>query len=548
MEKSYELVKEIIDKNTFKNFNSEVFFHVNIKGNNYFVQITKDFDGIKIDFHENILGLYSFYKNKKADYNYHEELDGLSQKYQLYLLDFNALKENQVNYELVDELEDLNINFNEYFPVFKKYDFGYSDFYIEDEDKILVELLNVLFFIINLDKEKFLLKENKINKSKIFTISKSEDGYEYSYKLLKNIIENNYKNNIDIIIDKKIKEKIKLKDFGNDELIIDFFSLGRQIIKDDKKYYPLIFIIYNSSKEILLERAVIDPDDLLSLQDYFVYILNNLENKPKKIISNNRYLNLYLKDLIKEFDIKLQKGCIEKLIKYKFRVIKSNIDYNKKLLEYCIALTNFYGVISFDRLIEIFNEYNNEDIDKEDILEIIYFANDKLQNNFVYNNYELLITESQFYQKDYLEILKNRNGDLYYKLDKDEVLKYLDNNYFDKTRYYIELEKYLVDNFNLKYSIKDIMIDINVDFQLGFEWDSFLRNIKDSILGKINQTQSNKLFDFYGKLYKETRLWRLNGYTLDEFEKLQEKIENIGRNDLCYCGSGEKYKYCCLDK
>lgn len=35
---------------------------------------------------------------------------------------------------------------------------------------------------------------------------------------------------------------------------------------------------------------------------------------------------------------------------------------------------------------------------------------------------------------------------------------------------------------------------------------------------------------------------------LNAFTKLQSKLginKNIGRNDLCYCGSGKKFKRCC---
>ena len=30
--------------------------------------------------------------------------------------------------------------------------------------------------------------------------------------------------------------------------------------------------------------------------------------------------------------------------------------------------------------------------------------------------------------------------------------------------------------------------------------------------------------------------------------KSENKREDLGRNDLCWCGSGKKYKRCCLDR
>ena len=29
---------------------------------------------------------------------------------------------------------------------------------------------------------------------------------------------------------------------------------------------------------------------------------------------------------------------------------------------------------------------------------------------------------------------------------------------------------------------------------------------------------------------------------------IKQKKEKIGRNDLCFCGSGKKYKKCCIKK
>jgi preprotein translocase subunit SecA len=65
-------------------------------------------------------------------------------------------------------------------------------------------------------------------------------------------------------------------------------------------------------------------------------------------------------------------------------------------------------------------------------------------------------------------------------------------------------------------------------------------------------------------LANNTRIWENNGYTPNEiFEKYEKpnlrplptesfsgvvKSKKIGRNDPCPCGSGKKYKKCCLGK
>ena len=38
-------------------------------------------------------------------------------------------------------------------------------------------------------------------------------------------------------------------------------------------------------------------------------------------------------------------------------------------------------------------------------------------------------------------------------------------------------------------------------------------------------------------------MWIYNGYSINEYSKI--KKDKMGRNDLCSCGSGKKYKKCC---
>lgn len=37
----------------------------------------------------------------------------------------------------------------------------------------------------------------------------------------------------------------------------------------------------------------------------------------------------------------------------------------------------------------------------------------------------------------------------------------------------------------------------------------------------------------------------LNGFTYEEIAKSKISKEKVGRNDVCPCGSGKKYKLCC---
>jgi preprotein translocase subunit SecA len=79
--------------------------------------------------------------------------------------------------------------------------------------------------------------------------------------------------------------------------------------------------------------------------------------------------------------------------------------------------------------------------------------------------------------------------------------------------------------------------------------------------------QVNEVMQLVMELSNNIRIWENNGYTPHEiFEKFERpnlrslpdkpydfnetvvKKKKIGRNDPCPCGSGKKYKKCCLGK
>lgn len=55
----------------------------------------------------------------------------------------------------------------------------------------------------------------------------------------------------------------------------------------------------------------------------------------------------------------------------------------------------------------------------------------------------------------------------------------------------------------------------------------------------INSIDETKVKDYITALVINNPLWKLKGNTLYNVKKM------TGRNDLCYCGSGKKYKKCC---
>ena len=228
-----------------------------------------------------------------------------------------------------------------------------------------------------------------------------------------------------------------------------------------------------------------------------------------------------------------------------------------QLTQYIIALSNLYGMIHKDKLIEIYNSQNEDQIGLIDVEELIANPPEELEAAFVltHNNYFLIET---IIENDEFDLMLRKKADKpFYIPAKDELLKYVDGNYFEKSKQYKALLSYLKKNFfksgdeKAEWLAEDIqgMCQFGVDMQTIF--DSF-NNMEISFK---DLDQANEVMKLITELSNNIRIWENNGYTPQEiFELGGSKIidmktrQKIGRNEPCPCGSGKKYKKCCLVK
>ena len=174
--------------------------------------------------------------------------------------------------------------------------------------------------------------------------------------------------------------------------------------------------------------------------------------------------------------------------------------------------------------------------------------------------------------EDFDSLLMSKEYKPYYVPDKDELLKYQDQFYFEKTRQY---------NFFLNYVKKNFFDDekkavlfceyIQGQLQFGSNIQSVLNSFEEKIIHFKDIAQVNEVMQMVSDLSNNIRIWENNGHTRGEiYEKYgktkmiplpEQKLDSdksniidmnkrkkIGRNDLCPCGSGKKYKKCCLGK
>ena len=273
------------------------------------------------------------------------------------------------------------------------------------------------------------------------------------------------------------------------------------------------------------------------------------------------YLYLVLKDDVLHYEMPPEVKALV-LDSQTHDFLKKMADYRLKW-EYISGLSNFYGMVTYEEVARLYNEYNETDITPADLEDVFRAFSIRPQITQYYDGYlvnDFLLEEDEF------ELLSERVHELplSYIPSEEEILAYADDMYYEWTPELDKLERYLAESFN-DLSEDDIH-QLVEDIQLSITMEDSFQDIFDLFEGYELKFSSFEQVEEIGQLITDvinnTRLWSNRGYTPKELNKLngsplqeppeieapkQEpiRVQKIGRNDPCPCGSGKKYKKCC---
>jgi len=234
---------------------------------------------------------------------------------------------------------------------------------------------------------------------------------------------------------------------------------------------------------------------------------------------------------------------------------------NKDLIvQYAIACGNLYGIIEFPKFLEIYNAQNKTSLTLKELLVILKdnTYSKLLKNGFVYTNNKEFIHEALEYDLNPDDFRLEVKGKPYFIPEKTELLRYVDDLYYEKTIHQRKLAAMLKKDFipHNAQVIKDEMDELIGELQNDVNFTevvkAFLTRFEFRDIKQVNEYMQVVM-----KIANTTRLWENRGHTPDELSpkeplNLQPPIPltvidggKVGRNDPCTCGSGKKYKKCC---
>ncbi|MGV8980734.1 YecA family protein [Clostridium sp.] len=237
--------------------------------------------------------------------------------------------------------------------------------------------------------------------------------------------------------------------------------------------------------------------------------------------------------------------------------IVSEIKQNEKVTKLLKGILFYYGVIPFQKASDMITNYTKKQYDVITIFDIIYESLKKDDEVYVHNDYwcskQVRDPEELITQQD---MKSNIN---YFSLNEKQVLDASGFEFVELNEYDAELSAFLCDNFEVSIEqVLEYIQGIKLKFKIGYQFNEIVEEF--SVKFEVeNLEQLKQPIDLIIAVYNNSTQWCLKGHSPRNVSKtkknhiepvvssnIQGLNNKIGRNDTCPCGSGKKYKNCCL--
>lgn len=354
---------------------------------------------------------------------------------------------------------------------------------------------------------------------------------------------------------------------------------------------PFWLIMHRLSKKELTENCIsfeIDYKQSWTKAEMSIAITTAIKEKPEKLIKTLDIISInYLKKIVtaggyivcdgEDDSYTLWSRGITKAIAnpgnqdYEFisfellKVLKkylfteeTNILIEKYNKWECVilGLIKYYGIIADRELLKLFCKTMQLSMQYEvfinflktrDMLELMLFELIDEENNIVYYYYDEVSDPDET-----LDGILNRSSIDYKMFSTEQFYTAGAIEISEDTPEVKRLKMYLVNTYNIDNSEVDMMIYdclhmIRNDKKTTAVVQFFMDKLKFENLDIVNS-----FMVLINELHNNTRMWILKGHTPNELfdEEIKHlkplpKTIKVGRNELCPCGSGIKFKRCC---
>ncbi|MEO4054657.1 plasmid pRiA4b ORF-3 family protein [Solibacillus sp. CAU 1738] len=200
------------------------------------------------------------------------------------------------------------------------------------------------------------------------------------------------------------------------------------------------------------------------------------------------------------------------------------IENHEEIFNYIVACTALYGIVPQRIVIDVYNAHHKKPIS---LKELVFLCGDKdfknrLQENFVRIKGSEFIYETIGHFVDYKKYKQAAEGKPFYMPSKEQLIKYMDGLYIERTPAIRKLEKQITQNYDIN---EEDLLDIIYEVVGSIQIDTPFNNTVEEFLNHF-EFDSKASIDTYIALLVEvantTRIWGNRGHTPSELASFRQ--------------------------
>jgi len=248
--------------------------------------------------------------------------------------------------------------------------------------------------------------------------------------------------------------------------------------------------------------------------------------------------------------------------------LKKIVQRNTEWIQLAHGLLHYFGVMDAWRMVDKIETLTGQHIDRSDFMNVMVFACDFYgQARFsTYGFQDSRVFDAEKIVDEY----RMRPEVEDYPFTRKQLMKAADPDYVDRTPEMNHLLQFLLNNYQLsKQEINELGVQISAIIQSDANPSQVIQFLQTRMEFPSFEFVQELLVELT-EVYNHTRQWVLKGHMPHElFQKEKRHLKpvpdqsvvpfrskspvnsslanhhKVGRNDLCPCGSGKKYKKCC---
>ncbi len=301
-------------------------------------------------------------------------------------------------------------------------------------------------------------------------------------------------------------------------------------------------------------------DDFASIKEFFdrglIYLRADGENAEVVVPVNVKAIMEHVDEKPQQFD-EQSYGAEARPAK---EGSQDRSEQDKEVIKYAAALANMYGVYPANQVKETWDFNHQRAISPNDVRSALLKAGDA--DGFYINDSSYIISTMLPTLEDYFAALNNvRRSDTYYYPSEEVIEEFADGPVYKVAPEYYILRSYLTRKLGGdEEKAESVISELYVVCARDDDDAKVIAFINSKGVEFDDDEDRRRFMYLYTCWGYELRIWQCKGYKPSELrvEKLEyrnfhrpelgepKKIKLTGRNDECPCGSGKKYKKCCM--